>query len=245
IIKQKIIEVSDFIKVLRITLGNVREYLKGEEETGVSKNILLMMRNRHAYLPEVYQFIVSNSSLTMKDFSSSISFNYLYWKSILHNLEEVSGSFQKGTSLEKLVQYFICTVPGLKITDVRAIKGRAEVDIYCCNVSFDSCLWKLGALVLIECKNRKNKVTVSDVRNLVPTMEAKGIHGAMIFSRTGFTSVALKEIKYQLSGGKMIVPISIKEMEEIDESKGAYDLIREKIEQFDRIIENNSDNLYF
>ncbi|PQP81064.1 hypothetical protein C0Q44_21715 [Paenibacillus sp. PCH8] len=244
-IEQRIITISDYVKVLRITLENVRSYLKGKEEKGVSKNILLMMRNRYAYLPELHQFIIKNSSLTLKDIFNSGYSNKKDWRYALDRLEGASSSFEKGTSFENLAQSFIHMIPGFKITDVRAKKGRAEVDIYCCNISYDSCLWRLGALVLIECKNRLNKTAVSDIRNLVPTMEAKGIHGAIIFSSTGFTSIALKEIKYQLSGGKMIIPITLEEIQLIDKSKGAYDLINEKIKQFDRLTGENSDHLYF
>ncbi|MDQ0340577.1 hypothetical protein J2S00_003401 [Caldalkalibacillus uzonensis] len=170
-------------------MGKIREYLKGDEETGVSKNILLMMRNRHAYLPAIHRFIRSNSGLSANHIFDSITLDYNYWKAALDQLEVVTSSDEKGKRFEELAQYFIRTIPGIKITDVRAKRGRAEVDIYCCNVSYDSWLWKLGALILIECKNRKNKV--------------------------------------------------LKELEEVGEDKGAYDLIREKIEYFERIMEQN------
>ncbi|CAH8771836.1 restriction endonuclease [Paenibacillus dendritiformis] len=245
LIEQKIIEVDQFIEVLKKTLGNIREYLAGEEETGISKNILLMMRNRHAYLPTVHRFIQSNSGLAVKNTCNSISLDYNYWKDALDQLEEVTHAYEKGKRLEELAQYFIRTISGIQITDVRAKRGRAEVDIYCCNVSYNSLLWRLGALILIECKNRKNKVEVSDIRNLVPTMEAKGIHGALIFSTAGFSSVAMKEIVHQLSGGKMIIPISLKELEGVGEDKGPYDLVREKIEYFEQIMEDDMRQMYF
>lgn len=245
VIEEKIIEVSRFIEVFKITLKRIRDDLKGEEETGISKNILLMMRNRHAYLPEVHGLIRKFSNLTMNNNSGSYELDYNYWGSALSQLEHASDSFEKGVRFEELAQYFIRTVPGLKITDLRAKRGRAEIDIFCCNISNDSLLWKLGALILIECKNRKNKVAVSDIRNMVPTMEAKGIHGAMVFSRAGFTSVALEEIKYQLSGGKLIIPISLKEINEICENKDSYNLVRGKIEHFERILEDDMDQMYF
>ncbi|MEG6513793.1 restriction endonuclease [Desulforamulus ruminis] len=245
LIEEKILEVNQFIAVLKITLGNIKEYLKGEEEAGVSKNILMMMRNRHAYLPVVHKFIRRNSDLAIINTSCSITFDYRYWENELDNLRKATRSDEKGKRLEDLIQYFIGAIPGLKVTDVRAKRGRAEVDIFCCNISYDSCLWKLGALVLIECKNRKEKVEVSDIRNMVPTMEAKGIHGAMIYSRAGFSSVAMSEIKHQLLGGKIIVPVSLEELERVGKEKSAYDLMREKIDHFDKILEDDDRQLYF
>ncbi|TCL53610.1 restriction endonuclease [Hydrogenispora ethanolica] len=245
LIKNKIIEMNKFIAVLKITLEDIRKYLKGKEETGISKNIFLMMRNRHTYLPVVHQFIHRKFGLDIVNTTCSITLDVSYWKNKLDNLTKVMESNKKGKVLENLAQYFLGTIPGLKVTAVRAKRGREEVDIFCCNISCDSYLWKLGALILIECKNRKKKVEVSDIRNMVPIMEAKGIHGAMIFSRVGFSSVAIDEIKHQLFGGKMIIPIYLKELEGVGHEKSAYDLLREKIDYSEKIMENDSRQLYF
>lgn len=244
-IQEKIIKVDQFVAVLKMTLNDIKEYLKGREATGISKNIFLMMRNRHAYLPTVHQFIRRNSGLAITNTSCSINFDHGYWENELDNLAKTTRSYEKGKRLEEFAQYFIRTIPGLMITDVRTKRGRAEVDIFCGNVSYDAYLWKLGALILIECKNRKKKVAVSDIRNLVPTMEAKGIQGAMIFSRAGFSSVAMKEIKHQLFGGKMIIPISLKELKEVDKDRSAHDLVRRKIDHFEKSIEDDIRQIYF
>ncbi|MFC6653329.1 hypothetical protein [Paenibacillus rhizoplanae] len=152
VIKQKIIEEEEALEVLVLTLCSIREYLKGEEDTGISKNILLMMRSRNAYLPIVTQFIRKNSNLVVPIPQPSIPLDYNYWKENLYQLASVPTAYEKGVEFEELVQYFIRTIPGIKITGIREKRGRAEVDIYCCNVSFDALLWKLGALILIECK---------------------------------------------------------------------------------------------
>ncbi|MFC6653328.1 hypothetical protein [Paenibacillus rhizoplanae] len=88
-------------------------------------------------------------------------------------------------------------------------------------------------------------MSVSDIRNLVPTMEAKGIHGAMIFSRTGFSPLAMKEIKHQLSGGKVILPISFEELEGITRKLDAYWVVCKKIEHLGNILKNDLDQMYF
>lgn len=243
-IKKKIIKVSLFI-AFKTKLDDIRKYLKGKEETGISKNIFLMMRNRHAYLPVVHQFIQKETGLAIVNLSSSSVLDFGYWQNQLDNLTKATSSYEKGKRLEDLMQYLIGTVPGLKVTDVRAKRGRAEVDIFCCNVSHDSYLWQLGALILIECKNRKKKVEVADIRNLVPTMEAKGIHASVIVSRAGFSSVAMDEIEHQLFGGKMFITISLQDLEGVGNEKSVYDLLREKIDDLKSILENDDRQLYF
>lgn len=218
--------------------------MKGEEEIGISKNILLMMRYLYAYLPKVHQFIYKTIGLNFADISYTTDLNYTYWQNQFKNLK-IGSTYEKGKRLEDLVQYLFNTVSGLKVTGARLRGERSEIDIFCCNISYDFYLWSLGTLILIECKNRKNKVRVSEIRNLVPIMEAKGIIGAIIFSRSGFTKPSLKEIKYQLFGGKKIIPISLDEVNEISREKSIYKLIREKVECFDNILKNNDQQLYF
>lgn len=245
LIEQKIIEINQFIHVLEKKLDAIRSYLKGEEETGISKNILFMMRNRYAYLPVVHRFIRNNIGLDINATYTSTTFDDNVWGFALEHLEYATDSYEKGKRFEELAQYFFQAIPGVKITGVREKKGgRAEVDIYCCNVSYDHLLWKLGALILVECKNQKKKVRVSDIRNLVSTMETKGISGAVIFSRAGFTSVSLEEIKYQFSGGKIIIPISLEELAKINGKKEIYLYFRKKIEDFDQIMEHDIGYLY-
>lgn len=243
--QETIVDVNVWKLWLKKMVNDIQDYLKGKEETGVSKNILLMLRNRHAYLPTVRRFMQEECGLTVVRTTCFHAWDCGDWHNRLTNLTEPTGSYEKGKRLEDLIQYLIGTVPGLTVTVVRAKRGRAEVDLFCCNVSCDPCLWQLGALILVECKNRKKKAEPADIRNLVPTMEAKGIHAAMIVSRAGFSAGAMAEIEHQLSGGKMILPISLSDLEGINNEKSAYDLLREKIEEVELSLENDDRQLYF
>lgn len=244
-VEDKIIDMSMFILVLKRTMKKIRNYLSGEEETGISKNVLIMMKNRYAYLPVVHQFIQKECDIKFIKTTNKNIFDCIYWQKQLDNLPQITNSYEKGVYLEKLIQYMIGTISGLKVTDVRAKRGRAEVDILCCNTSHDFTLWKLGALILIECKNRNKKVTVADIRNIVPTMEAKGIHAAIIVGKLGFSSVAMEEIRYQLLGGKMILPVSMLDLVEVGHKKSAYNLIKEKIENSESLLKTDGRLLYF
>jgi hypothetical protein len=246
LIEQKIIEINKFIQLLENKIDAIRNYLKGEEEIGISKNILFMMRNRYAYLSVVHRFINKNIDIDINYTSDASTFDNNVWRYALEQLEYANDTYEKGKKFEELAQYFLQTIPGLKITGVRQKKGgRAEVDIYCCNISYDHELWKLGALILVECKNQKKKVKVSDIRNLASTMETKGISGAVFFSRVGFSSVAIEEIKHQFLGGKIILPIPFEELSELNGEKEIYTYFRQKIEHLEQSMEEDIGHFYF
>jgi hypothetical protein len=244
-VEETILEVNVWKQWLKKMVKHIRDYLTGKEETGVSKNILLMLRNRHAYLPAVAQFLQAECGLAMAHTACSHAWDHGYWQNQLANLTIATNSYAKGRNLEDLIEYLIGTVPGLKVKARRAKRGRAEMDLICCNVSYDPYLWQLGALILIECKNRKKKTEPAAIRNLIPTMEAKGIHAAIFVSRAGFSAGAIEEIKHQLFGGKMILPVSLPDLAGVDDAGSAYDLLREKITYLEHILENDDRQLYF
>ncbi|MFD2875120.1 hypothetical protein ACFTAO_02685 [Paenibacillus rhizoplanae] len=56
----------------------------------------------------------------------------------------------------------------------------------------------------------------------------------------------MKEIKHQLSGGKVILPISFEELEGITRKLDAYWVVCKKIEHLGNIFEKNDlDQMYF
>ena len=79
-VKDTIIEISMFILVLKRTMDNISNYLRGEEEEGISKNILIMMRNRYNYLPIVHRFIEKACGIKFAQTKSKNIFDYIYWQ---------------------------------------------------------------------------------------------------------------------------------------------------------------------
>ena len=149
----------------------------------------------------------------------------------MHQLTTITNSYEKGIILEEVASYFIDTIKGFKMTARRKRGEREEIDIYFCNVSLDSRLWELGALALVECKNHKKKSTVSDIRNLIPVMDTKGIKSAIMFSTSGFTRDAQQEIENQYLSGKLIITAQFKELQELSEINTPYKFIVNKIEK--------------
>lgn len=48
---------TEFLKVVQKGIDQLRSYLTGSEEEGISKNIIFLMKNRYAFLPIIYNFL--------------------------------------------------------------------------------------------------------------------------------------------------------------------------------------------
>lgn len=80
------------------------------------------------------------------------------------------------------------------------------MDLCVCNYSNDSTLWKLGSLVLIECKNHSKKIPAKTIRNLSYIMESKGITTTILFTVSKLTKPALEEVdKAKIIGKNFII----------------------------------------
>lgn len=228
ILAETLMDIHEGREIFFRVILQIKRYLIGEEETGISKNILLLMRSRYCYLPYIYT-ILSESLPNIEERLITTTFKNEIWFNLMHQLTTITNSYEKGIILEEVASYFIDTIKGFKITARRKRGEREEIDIYFCNVSLDSRLWELGALALVECKNHKKKSTVSDIRNLIPVMDTKGIKSAIMFSTSGFTRDAQQEIENQYLRGKLIITVQLKELQELSEINTPYKFIVNKV----------------
>ncbi|NEN87390.1 restriction endonuclease [Paenibacillus elgii] len=231
---------SEVINFFYFIISQIKLYLIGQEEEGISKNVLLLMRSRYCYLPVIYELVSINHPMLIEESLANTPFKDDIWCSLLEKLKIITKPHEKGIILEEIATYFIKSIAGLKITGRRKRGKREEVDIYFCNVSLDARLWELGALIIVECKNHKKKSTVSDIRNLIPVMDTKGIKSAIIFSTLGFTKDALDEIENQYFNGKLILTVEFNELKELSETNLPYTFLVNKIE---KIMEKYEDDL--
>ncbi|GAB7388039.1 hypothetical protein BSNK01_18760 [Bacillaceae bacterium] len=227
------------IEIFICIISQIKSYLSGAEETGISKNILMLLRSRYCYLPVIFQLISKYFPKKLEERLTCVPFQDRLWSNLLDRLKEIINSYEKGIILEEIATHFIDSIPGLNITGKRKRGNREEVDIYFCNVSMDAVLWEMGPLILVECKNRKKKCTVTDVRNLVPVMETKGIKTAIIFSTSGFTKTALDEVENQYFNGKIILTVELNELREISEKNPPYTFLVKKIKNLMSLYEDD------
>jgi len=243
-IESRILDEDLFLEKFVKQIHDIDAYLKGQEETGISKNMMYLMRSRFAYLPKMYQLISKYYSKEVSDRLNATKFEYGKWRSLISTLDE-GDQYTKGINLEALAEYFINTISGLKVTGKRIRQEREEIDILCCNVSFDPELWKLGSLILIECKNRKDKIQVSDIRNLVPIMESKGIQTALVFTPSGITTTAEKEIENQFLSGKVFICFDMKDILMVDGKRNhPYKTLINKLKALEMRYENDLRQFY-
>lgn len=214
-------------------IHQIKGYLKGLEETGISKNIVFQMRTRYSYLPIMYQLIGKYYPLEVKEKENIEEFKKKEWKELIKDLKQ-GVNYEKGIHLEEIAHYFMARIPGLKISGRRIRLMNQELDLCCYNVSENDFLWKLGAVYLVECKNEKKPIQTKVIRNMAYSMETKGITTFILFTRCGITSGAECEILKQYAYGKYILVLEEKDLKILEETeKLPIELLKEKVKQLE------------
>ncbi|MEK5374533.1 MULTISPECIES: restriction endonuclease [Paenibacillus] len=235
---------TEFLKVVQKGIDQLRSYLTGSEEEGISKNIIFLMKNRYAFLSVIYNFLESFFFKEVNGRFEKLEFNMKEFGFLLDEAKHLKSGYEKGLLFEEVASYFLRSVYGLKLMGHRIKEEREEVDLYFCNASLDPFLWNLGALISVECKNRKEKIKVSDVRNLVPVMDSKGIKTCIIFSMAGYTQISLKEIEHQFVNGRNIIPLSMEDLEKVCCNYPPNKLLADKMKELFTATDNDHRLLY-
>lgn len=237
-VKEAIITKDIFIEGLIANIKNIKKYLEGKEELGISKNLLILLRSRYSYLTNIYKIVEKYYPKQVMEKDNFIHFSNAKWIKLLHKIENAESSYDKGICLEDLVNYFINCIQGLKVTKRRAKTGTEELDLICCNVSENEQLWELGPVILVECKNWANKVDTKVVRSLSYIMDKKGISSLLLFTKNGVTSKAREEIVRQATHNKLILVFNLKELYKINTTKiEPVDLLNFKLEEIQKEVE--------
>lgn len=220
------------IDIFLIKIQNVRNFLKGEDEPVISKDLFLLLNSRYVYLPYILDIV---------PVKTSVSENFLAdWVSAqIHAAEENKDTYEKGTLWEDVAEYILKRIPGWRITGRRIRAGSQEIDISVANVSTDDCLWQLGSYILVECKNWKQHVTLPQIRNIAYISSMKGNKCALLFATNGITREAKKEVLRLAATGIYILVITKEDLLELSCEQDCYSMIISKFED----LENNQDNI--
>lgn len=217
-IEENIISEETSIKSLLKNIEDIRRYIEGNDEVGISKNILILLRSRYAYLSDMYAIISKYYKEEVSQKSTYTLFSNLKWKELLGKIDK-GNNYDKGLQLEEIANYFIECIEGLKVTKRRAKTENEEMDLVCCNVSENEELWRLGPAILIECKNWMNKVDTKVIRNLSYLMDKKGICTLLLFTKKNVTEGAEKEILKQAAHNRFILTFSLEDLIEVDNER--------------------------
>jgi Holliday junction resolvase-like predicted endonuclease len=229
-VSEAIIEKRVFFEASSNHISTTRQFLCAKEEEVVSKNIILRMRSKWTYLDTMYSLIKYIFPKAVETRLNTQPFNINLWRTFLDNLRPKENHL-KGKAMEDLAYYFLNAISGLKITGRNIRYFTEELDLCCCNISNDPVLWKMGALVLVECKNRKENTSVSTIRNLSHIMDAKGATTIILFTYSRVTEPAIKEIEKQLTFGKNFICLELSDLKSLCETRTPDDLLREKLEK--------------
>ncbi len=141
---------------------------------------------------------------------------------------EAGTAYQKGMIWEETAAYMLERIEGLKINGRRLRVDRQEIDLCCVNVSVKEELWKLGALILVECKNWSSKADVSVIRSIGQIMYMKGTTATLLFSKQGVTSEAKDEILQLALKGEYVLCITKSDLLAVREKEDFNKLLLRK-----------------
>ena len=233
-----ILSKEKFFEAYLIMIVNMRAYLCCEEEAVISSDWLRLMKNRFVYLNNIYALLEQYYPKEICELKQTKTFERREFRHLLDASEE-GTSYQKGIMWESVAAYMLERIAGLKVNGKRLRVARQEIDLCCINVSAAEELWKLGALILVECKNWNRKADVSTIRNIGQIMYIKGTTTTLLFSKSGITGEAEAEILQLALRGMHILCITKSDLLNIAEKQDFYELLIRKWSGLEQIIENN------
>lgn len=182
-----------------------RSFLRGEDEPVISKDLHLTLNSRYVYLPYLWRLFPQEER--QNPFSAQVL------RKLIRQARSSVTHYEKGTSWEAVATYVLEHISGWSITGRRVRAGAQEIDISVVNVSLQDDLWQMGAYVLVECKNWRQRVDLSQIRNLAHISGRKGNQTVLLFAANGHTREAEKEIRRLVHENLHILSISAADLE--------------------------------
>lgn len=96
------------LEVLKIQINEMRNYLECKEQSTISKNSLVTLRNRYIYMPIIKEILEKHFSNINNE--SKREYNLNKMKDLLTKLN-VKGNYEKGIAMEKVAKYYLETIP--------------------------------------------------------------------------------------------------------------------------------------
>lgn len=163
-----------------------------------------------------------------KNLTTHLDFELNQWNRLLTKLYSPKN-YDKGKSMENLANYFFRCIDGIQIRGRNIRHFTEEIDLCFCNYSNDSTLWKLGPVVLVECKNHKKNIPAKTIRNLNSIMESKGISTTILFTASPLSKASLQEVEKAKNFGKYFIVFSFDDLLNINSTP--LELLKIKIEK--------------
>lgn len=215
-----IIPKSMYWGILLKQIFNFRKFLEGDDEPVISKDMHQTMNSRYVYLPYLWQLL--NIQIPHNNFLPS------EFQALINNAICETDTNKKGALWEDAAAYMLSNVNGWKITGRRIRAGAQEIDLSVVNISLDDELWKLGAYILVECKNWSSHVDIHQIRNIAHISNMKGNKTAILFASNGITEDANEEIYRLAAENFYVVCITANELLQLNSAQACKRLMIEK-----------------
>lgn len=214
---------EEFYQIMFKKLELITSYLKGNNESVISKDYLILLSN-------FYCFISPMQTLLKEVFPLKEETNIFKQEEYLKLLNDIDSkdSYIKGKKLENVINYLFKNTKEFKVMAKRNRSTREEIDISVCNISKSTMLWELGAFILVESKNWSHKVTINVIRELGYIMFYKGNTTTILVARNGVTKEGLKEIKKLALLNKYILVFTINDLNKISKEDDFVQMIQDK-----------------
>ena len=215
------LDVEIGIQIFLKRIEDIRSFLKGKDESVISKDFWQTLSTRYVYMEYLLDFI-GREEIKAESFSN-IELNQR-----IKIAEDDINSHEKGLLWESVAEYVLSHVGGWKIMGRRIKAGYQEIDLSVVNISESDNLWELGPYILVECKNWKRKVNLPTIRNIAYISNMKGNKTSILFARNGITENAAREIKRLAVDHMYVLCIEKKDLMELKSAKACTQLILDK-----------------
>ena len=216
-----------------INIKETRKHLKGNYESIISKDYILFLRS---CLP----FIRPIKILLKKDLGENLrhEFDSNKYKSLINRIN-IGNNYEKGIGLERVAEYLFDTTTSFKVMAKRERTTREEIDLSCCNISYDYDLWNMGAYLNVECKNWNKKVGIKTIRELGYIMFYKGNTSTILIVKKGITKKAQEEIQKLALQEKYVLTFDLEELKRIDSAFSFVTSLKNKFNELISLVEND------
>ncbi len=209
-----------YLEALLRQIAKYREFLSGDDEPVISKDLHQSLSSRFVYLPYLWPLV--KPAIPQGPFDAS------ELRDLIDRAIRETDNNLKGLLWEDVAAYVLGSIEGWKITGRRIKAGSQEIDLSIANISLDDELWQMGACVLVECKNWRTRVGIQQVRNIAHIINMKGSKTAILFAAGGITTYAQEEVERLAGSNVSVLCISAAELRGLCSAKDCKAMILEK-----------------
>jgi hypothetical protein len=204
------------------------QLLAGHTPLGVRRSQDLW--KRIAVLGPLLGQIIDEDKRIAQHFSPArLVMRWRHKRSNLAELMSIGDRHERGRLLEDLMNALVTSSEGLRVVDVRHRSDYEEIDIILSLTKYNALLSHWGPIILIECKNWRDKVGTDPVRSFYTKMTTKkgAVRLGVIVSPSGFTK-GVREL-CRIFADALIIAVGSEELQEMMGHNSSFITVIERL----------------